>query len=727
MREVARSAFRGYAPEPYGFTAREPSNPLATRQPAETYPAGPDASEGAGDGARETSAAGASRTGSADPRVGGSSSSAPPGGAAPGRPNPHEAPVWGKYIRTAQWVLALVALSLVAASRGWAGLPPFRFLLAMAVMTLVFVLTLGALEWVSRARRLLLPLNTAFDCLWTLLCATAGVSAAAGLGLRLPLRMGCVGSSDCAQLKAATGMMFGLALLAGLSLAYEVLLWRAGWGGLPPDSRLRSAAEYLQIRKKASVRILQPSFATSAPPAGPGGSSPAEGGPRGSGGGRDAGPGGGLPVSTGAETATGGGSAAAASGVSSVGSSGGGGVLGQAGRMSATCIVKEASWLARLFLLLRSLQVLLAAAALGAMASVPRYRATTAYALLVGSQAAGLALAAGLGAWQALRAIRPGFYPLARRGTRAYLALSAVVDAVLWPLVAAAAVAAAAVSTLPCVRVVVGGGVAMLIRVHAGCSSYDRAAAALALLSAPVWLASAGLSLAAAHEGTATAGLLRRHRTQAQEAHLLMTRTSGSSVARNGSAAPAPTAAAATTGTAGSSVSSDDSGGPAGMSRYNPFAFAPNPFGGRGGGGASGAAAAATTGGQEQPPQPPQPPPEGGGDNPFLQAKDGTYRQYDERDDSLVADDALPAGAAAARARLGAGVGGGGRPVGHMGHGAGPRPWAGAASAPELRSGGAGAGSGGGYVGTGDEDEGLEVPQVRGELPVRSKAVFTIE
>ncbi|GIM05730.1 hypothetical protein Vretimale_10172, partial [Volvox reticuliferus] len=78
-------------------------------------------------------------------------------------------PVWGKYMRTAQWALALVALSLAVAEDGWSRLAPFRYLLAVTVMTLVLILVGGMLEWYSRARHLALSINIAFDFIWILI------------------------------------------------------------------------------------------------------------------------------------------------------------------------------------------------------------------------------------------------------------------------------------------------------------------------------------------------------------------------------------------------------------------------------------------------------------------------------------------------------------------------------------------------------------------------------
>lgn len=73
----------------------------------------------------------------------------------------------------------------------------------------------------------------------------------------------------------------------------------------------------------------------------------------------------------------------------------------------------------------RLLQVTLTAACLGALTGGGRvhlpgggYSSTTAYRLLVAAAALGLATAAVLGVWQALRALSFGFYRFARRGTR---------------------------------------------------------------------------------------------------------------------------------------------------------------------------------------------------------------------------------------------------------------------------------------------------------------------
>ncbi|GIL62919.1 hypothetical protein Vafri_17123, partial [Volvox africanus] len=92
---------------------------------------------------------------------------------------------------------------------------------------------------------------------------SAGTSAAAALALRNQLHMGCTRNNDCGKLKAATSLVFGLALLSGMSLLYEVLLWRAGHSGLRPDSQIVCALEYIQERKKAAVRIVRPTGANS--------------------------------------------------------------------------------------------------------------------------------------------------------------------------------------------------------------------------------------------------------------------------------------------------------------------------------------------------------------------------------------------------------------------------------------------------------------------------------
>lgn len=51
---------------------------------------------------------------------------------------------------------------------------------------------------------------------------------------------------------------------------------------------------------------------------------------------------------------------------------------------------------------------------------------------------------------------------------QAYLVLSSTADLTVWPLLAAAATAAAAVSTLPCHVSAVQRGTAMYVTVHAG-------------------------------------------------------------------------------------------------------------------------------------------------------------------------------------------------------------------------------------------------------------------
>ncbi len=175
---------------------------------------------------------------------------------------------------------------------------------------------------------------------------------------------------------------------------------------------------------------------------------------------------------------------------------------------------------------------------------------------------------------------------------QAYFVLSSTADLTVWPLLAAAATAAAAVSTLPCHVSVVQRGTAMYVTVHAGrtsnqsahlppnlntrgispaqhgtlvlsctlllnafvliillcfrfhqlvrhapeltavpvqypphetgCIARDRTAAALAVLSCPLWLATVVLSLVVAHEGSRTAALLRRRRVQQHEGELVM-------------------------------------------------------------------------------------------------------------------------------------------------------------------------------------------------------------
>ncbi|KAG2453021.1 hypothetical protein HYH02_002356 [Chlamydomonas schloesseri] len=565
-----------------------------------------------------------------------------------------ESPAWSHYLRGTQGVLALVVLVLTASQpeaggTRWLAMPPFRYLLAVAVMTLAAVLGCGVMQCLRAARRMSLPVNTAFDFVWSLLCATAGISAASALGLRDPLRLGCAAVSgeptDCAQLKAATGLMFGVALLCVLSLAYEAALWRvvaeqaaaaaasstaassaplpygstgtrynAGGGRDPgggrrqrlnvlyalgvagllgPNGRLRRAVEYIRYPEPLVAPEDAPgATAASVPPApavgedwsdvdlaadtsrkaARGQNSRAAGAAaalkaaferargRGSSSSTSAvaaaalesgqGP---LPVSKSAgavlsrasvepqrPSGSPAGAAAPAASANAMRRSGRAGPLDAAASLTSRYRVKEAPWLARWMLGLRLLQVALTAACLGAMtgggqAHLPGggYSSTTAYRLLVAAATLGLVAAVVLGVWQALRALSFGFYRFARRGTRAYMYSCAALDAVLWLLLASAATAAAAVSTLPCTVVVVAapasGGPRMVVfsRVHAGCVARDRAAAAMGLLAAPVWLAAALLSALVAHEAGAKRALLRRQRVFKREAEVLMTTTTG--------------------------------------------------------------------------------------------------------------------------------------------------------------------------------------------------------
>ncbi|GLC55959.1 hypothetical protein PLESTB_001049100 [Pleodorina starrii] len=494
---------------------------------------------------------------------------------------PQEAPVWGKYMRTAQWVLALVALSLAAAEDGGSSLAPFRYLLAVTVMTLVFILAVGVLEWLNRLRHLALTINIVFDSVWILICATAAISSAAALGLRRELRLHCLDDNDCAKLKAATSLVFGLALLSGLSLLYEVLLWRAGHSGLDPTSRIALALDIMRVRKKSAVQIVQPVTTVGRKASGGEALSPAELGTGGGGGGgrlaaaatalrsalgrkgtapSPAGPAAEATAPSPSGYAGGAGGAAAAAAappptqppwmaaldeVDLPGMYGNGGALAQAGRLTSTLRVREAAWLAKSFLAVRAAQLGLAVGVIAALTSLPGYSHTPAYGFLVATEALGLAAAALLGGWQAARALagRAGAGAgasastcrrFAAAGTQAYLIACALSDLLLWALIACAATAAAAVSTLPCARVTTSHGAAVYGVVHPGCSSHDRAAAALGLLSAPVWMAAAALSLATAHEGFRTLALLRRQQSQRREAAVLMNTTSASTIGGGG-------------------------------------------------------------------------------------------------------------------------------------------------------------------------------------------------
>ncbi|PNW78667.1 hypothetical protein CHLRE_09g387650v5 [Chlamydomonas reinhardtii] len=664
----------------WGSAARGAAGPAAAEQlgrgPASAPPAGPDATSFINGSSNYVPFPDVESASS--PQAAASSSAAP---TAPARASSglargsggglEESPAWSHYLRGTQGVLALVVVVLTASQpeggaggggggTGWRALPPFRYLLAVAVMTLAATLGCGVLQCLNAARRMSLPVGTVFDSVWCLLCATAGISAAAALGLRGPLRLGCAAVSgegnDCAQLKAATGLMFGLALLSALSLAYEAALWRAvaaeaataGAAGVPssaplpygstgtryvgaggssggrrrlnvlyasgmagllgPSGLLRRAVEYVTYPSAtsglpeplvppegvpgasgggAASRPAASAFPTPAAPedwsdvdlaadtarraasklasSRTAGAAAAVKAALGRARGRSSSstsavaalaPGYGqapLPVSHSAGAALsgagqdaqgpGGSDSAAATAAtappsSTMQGSGRVGALSAAASLTSRYRVKEAPWLAQWMMGLRLLQVTLTAACLGALTGGGRvhlpgggYSSTTAYRLLVAAAALGLATAAVLGVWQALRALSFDFYRFARRGTRAYLYSCAVADTVLWLLVASAATAAAAVSTLPCAVVVAtapaGGGprVAVFSRVHAGCVPRDRAAAALGLLAAPVWLAAALLSAAVAHEAAAKRARLRRQRAYKREAEVLMTTT----------------------------------------------------------------------------------------------------------------------------------------------------------------------------------------------------------
>ncbi|MEW5298589.1 MAG: hypothetical protein WDW36_001694 [Sanguina aurantia] len=70
-----------------------------------------------------------------------------PAGEPPLPPTPGKLPTWPSYLRSMQWMLAIVEASLVSASPGWQSLQPFRFLLALSVVTLGAILVLAVLDW----------------------------------------------------------------------------------------------------------------------------------------------------------------------------------------------------------------------------------------------------------------------------------------------------------------------------------------------------------------------------------------------------------------------------------------------------------------------------------------------------------------------------------------------------------------------------------------------------
>ncbi|EFJ43269.1 hypothetical protein VOLCADRAFT_96599 [Volvox carteri f. nagariensis] len=434
-------------------------------------------------------------------------------------------------MRTAQWALALAALSLVIAEDGWSSLAPFRYLLAVTVITLAAILVVGMLEWHNRARHLALSVNILFDFVWILFCATAATSAAAGLGLRHRLRMSCVRHHDCAKLKGATGLVFGMALLGSLSLLYEVLLWRAGHSGLGADSRINLAIEYMR-GSAAGGRDKS----TAAPPAGPHWEAAAAPPPP-------------PPV---AFTVPG---------------------VGVVDGRDGVKVPPESrpSWMAALDEVLRVAQAALTVGCLASMACLRNYSWTTVYGFLVAVAGLGLGVAVVLGVWQALRAVAAaraadggngggggggvcGVWMLGH--TQMYLVSCATADLVMWLLTASAATAAAAVTTLPCVVKTYKRGRVVYRFVHTGCSGHDRGAAALGLLAGPVWLAAAVLSLAAAHQGARAAKRLRRQQAQRREAAVLI--NSGAAAATSESVAGPPRAppAGACNGSSGSEQSS---------------------------------------------------------------------------------------------------------------------------------------------------------------------------